>query len=775
MSIVACVHSVFLRLRPSGQHLGLLVILVAFILLGCFYSVATPIFEASDEMWHYPVVKHIADGRGLPVQDPNVRTKWHQEGSQPPLYYAISALLTRWIDTDDLDEVLRYNPHTTAGYALLKGSKNMVIHTQREAFPYRRTALAVHLIRLFSVLLGAGTVTLTYATALAIPDTSRVLALAAAGLTAFNPMFLFISGSVNNDNLAALLGAAGLLLLCLIVKEGTTWRCLALLSLVLGLGALTKLSLLGLLPLTALVLIHVQIAVRDCSSLPPRKRIYTLLWQGAFLLVVVLALAGWWYARNWRLYGEPLGLNMMLEFAGRRGPGFTLADLIAEFQGFRISYWALFGGVNILADEFIYRLLDALWLIAAAGWLLALGLSLWRRQRVRAVMLAVIMSWALIVFAALIRWTMLTAASQGRLVFSAISAFSVSTAVGLEAILPGGLRRPAFATLVGALALFAIVSPFRYIMPAYARPPVLQVGDIPQGAQRADLNYNGQMRLLAYNPLGHQTVHPGEEATLTVYWQSLRPMEKDYSVFVHLLARPRQVVGQFDTYPGLGSYPTSMWKQGDIIADTYHIPVVYEGEAPILAQVDVGLYDYHSSRQGLPAHDSQGRAASTILGAVKVAPWREPVYTYTHPVSYTLGQQITLVGYDLTGNGSQQGQSEPLAVRPGEVLEVTLYWQTVRQPDKDYQVLVHLLTADGEIAAQGDGPPAEGTYPTSWWEAGEVVKDQHTVSVPARAMSGPYRLATGLYELSSGVRLSVAGPGEQIADDRILLTTIWVR
>ena len=41
------------------------VIILLFMILGVVYSLATPIFEASDELWHYPVVKHIADGRGI--------------------------------------------------------------------------------------------------------------------------------------------------------------------------------------------------------------------------------------------------------------------------------------------------------------------------------------------------------------------------------------------------------------------------------------------------------------------------------------------------------------------------------------------------------------------------------------------------------------------------------------------------------------------------------------------------------------------------------------
>jgi len=53
------------------RHLAITFIISAFIVLGTLYSVVTPIFEAPDEMdemRHYFYIKHLADGRGLPVQ-----------------------------------------------------------------------------------------------------------------------------------------------------------------------------------------------------------------------------------------------------------------------------------------------------------------------------------------------------------------------------------------------------------------------------------------------------------------------------------------------------------------------------------------------------------------------------------------------------------------------------------------------------------------------------------------------------------------------------------
>ena len=43
-------------------RIGIMLILAAYVVLGVIYSLVTPLFEASDEMWHYPFVKHLADG-----------------------------------------------------------------------------------------------------------------------------------------------------------------------------------------------------------------------------------------------------------------------------------------------------------------------------------------------------------------------------------------------------------------------------------------------------------------------------------------------------------------------------------------------------------------------------------------------------------------------------------------------------------------------------------------------------------------------------------------
>jgi len=103
-------------MKPLTQHLRThylaVIISAAFALLGLTYSLVTPPFEISDETRHYAVIKYMADTAKLPVQEPGeAQRHWSHEGNQPPLYYALAALLTGWINTGSWDDVYWYNPH----------------------------------------------------------------------------------------------------------------------------------------------------------------------------------------------------------------------------------------------------------------------------------------------------------------------------------------------------------------------------------------------------------------------------------------------------------------------------------------------------------------------------------------------------------------------------------------------------------------------------------------------------------------------------------------
>ena len=154
---------------PIYAHPGLLLALLVYLCLALSYFFIVPIFEGPDEWTHTGHVKYIAEGNGLPVMLPG-QGIWG--GQQPPLYYAIGAVLVQPFTLEGVEEFAeqRRNPHASLGYALDPGNKNNYLHTPAEDFPYRGLSLTVHLLRLYSMLYGITAIVFTYLTALEILD-----------------------------------------------------------------------------------------------------------------------------------------------------------------------------------------------------------------------------------------------------------------------------------------------------------------------------------------------------------------------------------------------------------------------------------------------------------------------------------------------------------------------------------------------------------------------------------------------------------------------------
>lgn len=737
------------------QHKGIGVILFLYLVLATTYSVVTPLFEASDEMWHYPFITHLADGGSLPVQDPQNLGPWRQEGSQPPLYYALGALLSAWVDTSDAQELIWRNPHADIGIPTADGNINMVIHTEREFFPWSGTALAAHLVRLFSVLLGAVTVLGTYLSAREISPENTAVAVGAAALTALNPMFLFVSGSVNNDNLVVALASVSFWWMLRLIRVGPSTGRFLVLGTLLGLAAISKASGLGLLALAALTL----------ALLAHRRRSWRILLAGGVIIgCASVAIGGWWYYRNWRLYSDPLGLNTFVAIVGARYPQPTLRQLWGERVGFSMSYWGFFGGMNLPAEPWVYTVFNALASLGIVGLLVMILREVMLRRWVyeQWAQLLIALAWPAIVFVSLIRWTLMTIATQGRLMFSAMTAISVLIAWGLTSVLARRWRWvPAALILVIGLSI-ATATPFVTIAPAYARPPLLTTEGVSRIEHRLDADFEGRVVLLGYDVKGTE-VEPGGSLEVTLYWRSLVPMQDDYSVFVHLLGSPDLVLAQRDTYPGLGSYPTSLWEPGDTIADRYVLPVPRAILAPSEATIEVGLYRLADGSR-LRVLDESGKVQGDNVRFARISILRTETAGIPNPVYFNLDDKIALVGYDL----------DRTAAGPGEAFHLTLNWKALSKMDQNYSVFTQVLGEGDNIWAQKDSWPRGGDAPTSTWEVGQVIEDAYVLVVREDAPAGAYDLQVGVYLGATGDRLSVLGEGGHVQGNRVLLGKVRI-
>ncbi len=135
----------------------------------------------------------------------------------------------------------------------------------------------------------------------------------------------------------------------------------------------------------------------------------------------------------------------------------------------------------------------------------------------------------------------------------------------------------------------------------------------------------------------------------------------------------------------------------------------------------------------------------------------------THPLNAQLGENITLLGYNLT----------PEHPSPGDTLHLGLIWQTSIPLIQPYNVFTHLIGPDGQLVTQQDNTPQQGQAPTTCWRPHEIITDTYTLTLPTDAPSGRYTLLTGLYIWNTGERLPTQG-AHATPDNSIHLATLQV-
>jgi len=129
------------------------------------------------------------------------------------------------------------------------------------------------------------------------------------------------------------------------------------------------------------------------------------------------------------------------------------------------------------------------------------------------------------------------------------------------------------------------------------------------------------------------------------------------------------------------------------------------------------------------------------------------------------GEEIALLGFDLSGT----------RLKPGNTLDVTIYWNAQRAMTETYQSFVHLVCPEGYIWTQSDHLNPAG-FPTNLWPTDRYIRDPHRLMLPQDMPEGEYSISVGIYLLRKNTRVPVlwAESGTR-ADNVILRETISVR
>jgi 4-amino-4-deoxy-L-arabinose transferase-like glycosyltransferase len=276
---------------PAGAYVCALIAL----LNALTWSLIVPLFQVPDEQAHVAYGQYVAEtgkppsrgapGQGVSEQERNLLTglAWKQTVHRPWNRPLASPSAHRRLEraVDEPAETVRRGP---GGGTVINYSP---LYYAGTAAAYRLSPATdlfdrVHAMRLVSVLLAAATVLLSYLFLRELlPGTPWAWPVGALAV-AFQPLFGFIGGGVNNDNLIVFAATATLLMLAIGFRRGLTPARGAALGAAVAVGLLAKPSMVGLLPGVAL---GVLVMILRAS---PQARRRTLLAAGAAAATAVI-------------------------------------------------------------------------------------------------------------------------------------------------------------------------------------------------------------------------------------------------------------------------------------------------------------------------------------------------------------------------------------------------------------------------------------------------------------------------------------------------------
>jgi hypothetical protein len=701
----------------------LLFILLYFLIVALLFARNIPLFEASDEAEHFIYIQQILETGALPIiqsreamanQDEPI-LRWNNQSHHAPLYYLLAAGLVSWTERGDLADYL--NPNELIFLRnTVEDNPNKWLH--RYGTPTSDTHIAVYLLRGFSILIGMGTLCMVYYAAKQLNE-GEGLALLSAFLTASIPTFVAVNASVSNDALTIFLYSAGIAWMLRVWRlQSLSRRNQLLIGFILAGISLTKLTGASLFGVIFLALFWGAYTKRFAWG----KAIQTM-----FISLVLTAIfAGWWYFRNFQLYGDPLALTATASIWGREIP-FTLDMLPAELLRIGKSFWMMVGYLHfpVFAPDWAY------WLMALVTILGLLGILLYSRKKPR-FEIALMLFACFVVIAMLLYGTRTVDISYGRLLLPAIAAFAPLLVLGWRSFhryLPYLLLLP----LVGML----------FYAPLVILPQAYPSLEIAQGypANGIPVNWKtGNLEIVALS-IREEVVEPNQNLTVDLYLRGNHP-DNPALIITAIDSIRTARLDHVEIYPGMADM---RYLPNETI---YHLPISFQ-----LANPDTLLPPrlIMLNLEWVNLEDDVSLVFENGLSRLEVpaASFYDPAYKIEVAASIAnftvMDDSIGLFDYSM-----------PATAHAGETINLSFTWKAENaMPQYDWTLTMQLFDNESNFVTQSDG--VMWWYPTSAWIPFTVFEDVRSFALPADLPAGDYEMRIGWYREENGafIRMTV--------------------
>jgi len=278
-----------------------------------------------------------------------------------------------------------------------------------------------------------------------------------------------------------------------------------------------------------------------------------------------------------------------------------------------------------------------------------------------------------------------------------------------------------------------------------------------------------RVRILGYD-LPAASVRAGEPLELILYQSAPEPLEGIWMPYAQL----GPVEARWTTDSRL---LTTQWLPGEVVVERYELPVPFAlppGEYPLR----LGYADLSGGQAELDF--STGSTLVELATVTVLPPSAAPPTKILERALANLDNQVALMGARARADWqAREGfWDEPLIVRAGQPLHLTLAWRALASPRHSYTVFIHLIDGAGRPVAGHDYTPLGGACPTYlWfpkWLPGQTLKDPYRLPLPPGLPPGDYRLEIGMYGMTSLRRLPVVDLGGNLAGDRVILGPVRV-
>ncbi len=262
-----------------------------------------------------------------------------------------------------------------------------------------------------------------------------------------------------------------------------------------------------------------------------------------------------------------------------------------------------------------------------------------------------------------------------------------------------------------------------------------------------------RLRLLGYE-MTPTVVQSGESVEMTFYLQTLAATAVSLTPFAAIIRLVSPVDNATITEWQIDLPQTisvANWQPGQRIVEQFSLPIP-ENMEPGGYLLNLSLTGTVTEEEGLwPfSRDNDIKPLDRIpLGSIAVP--KDDSLTGSEPLAITFANSIQLNGFST---------NEP---QSGENLDVTLFWQADEPTVENYVVFVHLLDENGQLMTNHDGVPGNGRFPTTTWQSGIIIQDNHTLPLPPNMPPGTYRIKVGLYQPETGDRLPLTNSTDEEA------------